>query len=404
MPLKPPLLVRAARTRVREDRLTELLSVVLAADEQFAHRFLAMAEFAPGLPEALGPVEVSTQVRTGRGKRVDMEVLLYDVPGNHPVARLWSEHKTGSKFSDGQLPGYADELSALPGRTRLIAVTDRLDEVEIDSRWDRCTWAQLANIIDDIGRSRGEAGEDRRRWRAAASRPAAPAEQRLLHELLSYLEEDRSVVLDPLTHLDIVAFQRANRTAEVLLGLLNRAGEYSRYTVDGEAEFYKDDQGFAGISFSLPASWVEALEGAFELLVADEDELSYERVGEPAFTIGAWLPPKYEDVIRSDDKRAWRESIETDGFTVGLDRDGYPRITRTRYTAELLAHGPLLDSQARALAEWVDGTVGLLLGADPGLEVIPDPVRTRRRKRAGDSDEAADDGAPPTDVDGPASD
>jgi hypothetical protein len=92
-------LIRAARTAVREDRLTEILAVVLEAHHPFARRLISEAGLS-----ARGIVEVSTQVATPRGKRIDLQILSIDAQG-HLVARLWAEHKTGSPFSVGQLEG-----------------------------------------------------------------------------------------------------------------------------------------------------------------------------------------------------------------------------------------------------------------------------------------------------------
>ena len=382
MPRRPPLLVRAARTRIREDRLTELLRVVLLGHEKFAHRLLRRA----GLP-AVGPVEVRTQVRTRRGKRVDMEVLVYDEDGRHPVGRLWSEHKTGSRFSPGQLEGYAEELCEFSGPTQLITITDRLGEVEDDPRWMPLIWAQVGRMAVELGRAGG------RLWRQDACKDGADGGARLLHELLSYLEEDRYIVLDPLSHLDIIAFARANHVSAVLTSLLDRAGEYSRYETDGDAEYGKDDWGLCTIAFSIPGSWPAKLDGAFELLVSDDDEFACERVGEPAFSIGAWLPIKYTAVLRGTDTQVWRDGITTHGFAVSVGEDDYPRVTKTMYAAEILANGPLLDSQAHALARWADEAIATLSAADPGLAPIPDSpkkkpgeaaaTRDRRRWRNG---------------------
>jgi hypothetical protein len=316
--------------------LTELLSVVLVGHQEFAHRLLERA----GLPVA-GPVEVSTQVRTRKGKRVDMEVLAYDGDGRNPIGRLWSEHKTGSVFSKDQLPGYAAELAKFTGPTQLITITDRLDEVEDDPRWKALTWAQLGGIAVELGRASG------RLWREDACRTGSAGGPRLLHELLSYLEEDRNLVLDPLSHLDIIAFARANQVSAVLTSLLDRAGEYSRYETDGDAVYDKNDWGLYTIGLTIPESWPEKLGGAFELQVSAEDTWAYERVGEPAFGIGVWLPDKYADPLRSSGAQGWRDGITANGFSASVDDGDNLRITKTMYVAEILAAGPLLDGQAR---------------------------------------------------------
>ena len=89
-------LIRAAGTSIREDRLTELLAVVLDSHRPFARRLMREADLPPG-----DDVEVSPQVSTPGGKRIDLQVVSMDAKG-HPLGRLWSEHKTGSAFSTYQ--------------------------------------------------------------------------------------------------------------------------------------------------------------------------------------------------------------------------------------------------------------------------------------------------------------
>lgn len=311
-----------------------------------------------------------------------MQVLVYDEYGRHPVGRLWSEHKTGSGFSPEQMPGYAAELAEFSGPKQLITITDRMDEVDDDPRWKPLTWAKVGGMAVDLGRQGG------RLWRQDACRTGASSGPRLLHELLTYLEEDRNLVLDPLSHLDIIAFSRANHVSSVLTGLLDRAGEYSKHKADGDAYGAKDDWGFYAIAFSAAESWPEKLEGGFELQVSDEDDWAYERVGEPAFGIGAWLPGKYADRLQGSGTQAWRDGITASGFSVTVDDDGYARVTKAMYLAEILAHGPLLDSQALALARWADEAIQTLSASDPGVQPIADAPKKKKsskpREKPGD--------------------
>lgn len=154
-------MLRAARTWIREDRLTELLRVVLLGNRAFAHQLLSHNDIR--LP-AKGPVEVATQVWTGSGRRIDIQLLSYDGSGEHVVGRLWSEHKTGSGYSEGQLPDYARDLERFPGPKRLITIANRLDDAEKDplDRWRRLTWRQVVSLADAAGRT------ERHDWREHA--------------------------------------------------------------------------------------------------------------------------------------------------------------------------------------------------------------------------------------------
>lgn len=58
------------------------------------------------------------------------------------------------------------------------------------------------------------------------------------------------------------------------------------------------------------------------------------------------------------------------------------------YLAEILAHGPLLDSQALALARWADEAIQTLSASDPGVQPIADAPKKKKsskpREKPGD--------------------
>ena len=374
MAVSKKLLLRAARTAIREDRLTELFSVVLAGHPALAQSLLQGAQ--PPLPVGR-EVEVSTQVRTRRGKRVDMELVATE--RHSIVSRLWSEHKTGSGYSPDQLPGYASDLAALGGCHRLITIVDHLDEAPNDARWDRFTWQDVAARAWRVGRDDPEGGPQ---WRTAACTPNAPARQRLLHELVSYLEEEHHVVLDPISHLDVVAFARANRISEALTALLERTAEVSRLDPDGGCGSEKNDFGAYWQVFKDAAGWAQPLEGYAELHVADEDHWASDRVGEPGFGAGFTLPDRYYDGLRANARREWLTALEQEGFSIAASY-GFTRIYRTLYLAELISKGATIDTQARALAAWTEESIRSLQAHDPKVEPIAQPV-SRRAQRASD--------------------
>ena len=245
-------MLRAARTAIREDRLTELLAVALRCHEGFARRLLDVA----GVP-APGTIEVSTQVRTRLGKRVDMQLLALDATGRHVVGRLWSEHKTGAGFGPGQLRGYATELAQFDGKTVLITIVGHLREVPADSPAQRFTWQDIATLAWQVGRE----DNDDVSWRAAACEPDAPARQRLLHEFLSYLEEEHHTVLKPISHLDVVAFAYANGAAATINAVLERAADLSPLDPDGSCGWDGNDLGKYWQYFKLPEAGRNHLTG-----------------------------------------------------------------------------------------------------------------------------------------------
>jgi hypothetical protein len=210
------------------------------------------------------------------------------------------------------------------------------------------------------------------------------------------------VVLDPLSHLDIIAFSRANRASDVLTELLTRAGELSRLNQDGEATYSNDDWEVYWQLFDRSGSWAERLDGTVELDVWAHDEWVGTRMGQPALAVGFALPPHYYEHLRHSDNRAWRESAEQEGFSVGV-AGGLTRVYRTKYLVELLAEGPLLDAQAIAIARWVDSSTETLSALDPGIAAIPAPARRRTRATAVSDGvtEVAEEGGLNEDADSP---
>ncbi len=90
-----------------EDRLTEVLACVLAADEQLA-RALASEADVP-VPQG-GPREVRTQEACTSG-RLDLVLRFFDSRGRE-AALVWFENKVEADFAEGQPGKYADDLEA----------------------------------------------------------------------------------------------------------------------------------------------------------------------------------------------------------------------------------------------------------------------------------------------------
>lgn len=367
VPHSATLLLRAARTHKREDRLTELLAVVLVGHQGFAHRFLRAAGLRAG-----GEVEVATQVRTSRGKFVDLQMVSLDLDGT-VLARLWSEHKTGSAYGPGQLPGYADDLDAIGGPRQLITIVDRRHDACASPRWERFTWRQVAVLAWEAGRDAAGTG-----WREAALSPDGPARQRLLLELLSYLEEEHDTVLDPVTHVHVAAFAKASETHDILYTLLERAADLSAHDPDDGVGYPKDYFNQYWQAFKSDGTWALLLEGYLELMVAESDEWTYDRAGEPAFGAGIVLPGDLHDHLRSAACQPWRTALEFQGVTIAK-WDDFVRVYRTFYLAELIAMGPTIDAQALALKKWADESFAIVAANDPQVTRTP-PTKKRPAK------------------------
>ena len=175
------VLLTAARAYKRENRLTELLAVVLKGSPGFTRHLLAEA----GLSVEPAECDISTQHRTRRGKYVDLQVLALDVHG-HPVARMWSDRdKRVGLLAWPALPGYARELARLPGLGKLITIVASADRPRVPAGdWNVLTWQSVGLSALTVAReaSGSAACQD-------AAAPTASGEARLLYELIAYLEE-----------------------------------------------------------------------------------------------------------------------------------------------------------------------------------------------------------------------
>jgi hypothetical protein len=389
----PQSLITAVRRAKREDRLTDLVAMVLEEHIGFANHVLREA----GLPKAV-EVRASAQVTTRRGRHPDLEVLGLDERGA-AVCRLWSENKTGANYQPDQLPDYAEDLPEHPARHQLITIVDDMSEVPRDEqspdapRWRGFTWQQVAVMAWEAGRE-SSPGVDRPDWQRAARRPQAPASQRILLELLNYLEEEHGVVLNPLGHEHISAFAYMDETIAVLQELVTGAASHTHADLDGELE-WSDKSDSLWQCFAAAGTWAEALEGSPDIESANTDHWSSDRIGEPAFGAGYTLPGTVAPVLLASDSQSWRDAVEADGFSVRPSSDGdWLYIRRTKYVAELIPAGATLDAQTRVLGKWLDDALQALARHDPGVQPPPKPVPRRRRKGAtesGDNETAGDD-------------
>jgi hypothetical protein len=217
-----PLLLEAIGRRPKgmEDRLTEILASVCESDPE-----LGRAVFERAGLECDGEVEASTQLTIKNG-RVDMQLLGYNKDGSR--VRLWSEHKTGSAYGQDQLRRYYEELMTRYGEKQraLVTIVLRLDEAAVPAGCEvvPLTWQDIAQLAWGLGRRRGGT-----RWREEANAPQAQACQRVLCELLNYLQERHNVTVEPLSHMDLVALAGASEMCAGITELLDRAGHFSAH-------------------------------------------------------------------------------------------------------------------------------------------------------------------------------
>ncbi len=391
MPRTPRSLVTAARLQIAEDRLTELVAACANRSVVFANALLELAGLAAGT-SALA----RTQVWTQSGRRVDMEIVALDATGAK-ASHAWFEHKLDrAVYQHDQLEDYAADLGAVDPFGRLVTVVPNPTQAATDParRWDRLTWHDVARAAWATGHDRtGDA-----RWRAQAGRPTATADVAVLEELLSYLEEEYSVVADPLAPNHVLAFAGYIDAYETLDSLLKRAAMLTGF---GHGEVGWDEGGTAWVVLDVRGSWSAALQGAPELHLGDTDYWATTRREHPALGAGLTLPESLIDQVRDAAHQQWRQDVLSAGYGIlHDDRESCIRIYRTRYLVELMTAGVTLDEQARDLAAWTVQAITEInqLVPDP-LFVVPEK-KARRRGRAGltESVEVPSDAAPTGDA------
>ncbi len=203
----------------------------------------------------------------------------------------------------------------------------------------------------------------------------------MLLELMTYLQEEHGVVLNPLGHEHIAAFAYMSETSEILDELVERAATLAQLDVDGDVE-WADDAKSLWRSFDAAGTWAEALHGAPDLEAASTDFWTSTRIGEPAFGVGYTLPGELADAVLSSETASWRNAIVAHGFSVRASEDGdWLYVRRTKYLAELIPAGVTIDLQAQQLGHWVDESLSLLGNHNPS--VAPPQPKSRRRGSPG---------------------
>jgi hypothetical protein len=231
-----------------ENRLTELYAAVLEAHRGFARLILQRA----GL-DASESYRVFTQEILPASGRIDMVVRGFDSSGV-PAMVLYSEHKEpGGRWQDGQPDKYLLDLNRASrhgAQSRLLVIVgsrkDVVGRVRYRARWQANAAVGEANRFagqqnnpriafttrQELGGLAEQAGQDTANgdttWRTAAARPDAPAAQRILLELLWYLEEEGYVVTKPLTHDHLAIFHQAEELDASLGAIVAGGGEAAR--------------------------------------------------------------------------------------------------------------------------------------------------------------------------------
>lgn len=343
----------AASSHGIEDRLTEVFASVLAIHSELASAFFAVV----GLPDG-DRFRVRTQEQVAPGSRPDMLVEALSRNGA-VVSRVWSEHKLQAGFQDMQRERYAEVLSTVEGPGKLVLIVRDAPTAREHGDWRGFTWQEIGELIDRVGRDWGGSN-----WRRLSLEPGAPAKQRLLTELIWYLEDKELAVVNSLNADNLLAYKLTTETAHALQALLERAAQNAAPLIpDGGG-----DEHYATFweQFEIPSgSWLERFTDAqvsIELLASDRDYWSPERRDEPAFGAGFSFEAALHPSLSAH--ADWVARLDAAGFSCELWAH-WVRVYKTMPMSDLLDAGTSLESQAESLGDWTRSAITDLNALDP---------------------------------------
>jgi hypothetical protein len=380
-----------------EDRLTELYAVALEAHSGFASKVFALADLPPA-----EIYEVFTQelLEDGSG-RLDLRVRAIDANGE-PLSILYAEHKQpGGDWADGQPQKYLPDLRRETRRTRaqgrfLVVVGSGDDVKERIPRRARSsvgrgaaeateeaelltrrrgplviakTWQDIARCAERAGRE-ALIGENPLGWRDAAAQSDAAASQRVLRELLWYLEEKGYAVTNGLTPQQLAMATQALEIEDAIGALLDATtphlvrGKIGRFQLkvprgggrDGRAQH-----------FTMPAgSWVEKWRGGIWFgYGTNAPPGRRESDGQLEFEVGVWLLKKQAKLL--DANKLFRTQLKADSFTFEVDDDGGAIwASEEAKTFIKTDAAEAMDAQAARIAAWALPRLEVLLTLKPG--------------------------------------
>jgi hypothetical protein len=378
-----------SNTNSRENRLTEVFATVLEYHDGLARALFKGARV--DLPDGNLRFEVFTQRAVAPGARVDMVLLAYRGP--RLGAQLWFEHKVGGgAFRDLQLEDYRDALAAERAPGRLVGIVAEIEsDTSTGADWSLLTWQEVAELANHIGREWGKSNGVDRDWRTSALEPTAPARERLLHELIWYLEEENGAVVNPLDADNLQAFVHAEETTQGFITMLERAGEHMRPHFEPDQDGLDGDPGGGRYwqLFEVPeGSWLRRIADAQfeaypELMASPDDRWWAESRGEPAFAAGYTLDGRLYERLAADGGGVHR--VQEAGVDLAI-YDDLVRLFCTKPVKELLNEGQTLDEQAHVLAQFAKRSLTIAADLDPGEFEFPS--KRKRRARLPDGDDA----------------
>jgi len=348
-----------------EDRLTELVACVLDICAPLASELFSAFGLTP-----CERYKVFTQEQVTNASRPDMRVEGLTADGA-PRAQLWLEHKLDARWQPDQVKRYTAARAAAPGNGKVVCVVKTPPDFECEF----VTWQRFAELCERAGRGWADTS-----WVERALEPDAPAQWRLLAELVWYLEErERLAVVQPLDADKLAVFAAASNALRTLETLLETAADHvSGFTHDGPGD---DGDGDAyTVSFDPPTgSWLEDFPNyAYpDLIVSARDYWSPEHLNAPVFGAGISLHNKKVFAQLSANAQ-WVDALLKRGYACEVWAD-WARIYRTIPATDVLGFGDSLEDQAVGLAKWAKLSMEEVIAVNPSHYSGEEPSEAQPR-------------------------
>lgn len=377
-------LAASSNRRSRENRVTEVLGTVLESHVGFANLLFVRLNLPPA-----HHVKVWSQVDLGSHGRPD---LVLRGRGPEGSAVVFFEHKEpvgGAVWQQGQPAKYVRALrkevrSGTSGKLLVIAGAEQAGKrvrarvrrsdrssatllaAELREGTDDAdrpltefaTWQEIAGLAFEAGQQ--AAGGDRD-WLAPARRPEAPASQRLLAELIWYLEEGGYGMTKALGADAIAQAPTALAFLESIEWLTQDVGE--RITARDTGLGVSRIRGAYDSFRAPPTSWVERFGGRVytgwdEAAEAASALIPSLEPGELVFLVGAYAG---RDGLKALERKAdWSGQVGYAGLYI---EDG---DILAAYDAKDLRALDTLDQQGGELARWTMERMKAIFELKPG--------------------------------------
>lgn len=382
MPTAAELILEANdRTRVPEDRVTEVFAAAVQAEPEFAKALTLLVARSREIREALASnqceLQVATQRRTLSDYVIDCEIAW--TLGARRAALVWIENKTGSGYSHNQLEKYRTEIrKGFYGgeRGEILTIVPSRDAFPdgyrdaTDSPWKAITWQDAAILADEVGRRWGHSEHrDPAHWRAHACSRSAPRRIVYLNEFIALLERKGLAQMEGIKAEDVAALPRGLELsdltyrflADVIEAMPNfKAAEMPNKNHKGWGYLVHLEFTEGGTASDLlRSSWVhdEAYARAAypELMAVWRQHVDAELPADPAIIASLTFPPpddESRDLLAKASDNLRDSASARNAARIYFLENGYIYYYKLLFLSEIAVSGTTLPEQTAYTARW----------------------------------------------------